>query len=454
MKKVKAAAAVLLSALIFAGCAGSATEPVTYVTDDTAVTSVTENTDAEVTTTSETSVTENESEETSLSQTNEDTQSVSEVIYDDDIGTSMNKFAFKLYDEIETDDNLFFSPYSINIALSMLDNGAQNNTESEIERLLGINDISKRNAEIKKLMNSFNDEKAVIDTANSVWVRNGYEFSSRMNDEFLAPLQNFYEASVFNADFDNPGTVNEVNGWISDNTGGMIKKMIDEISRENVMLLINAVYFNGRWTTPFEASSTRESDFNGKNGTTQIQMMNGRLWTKYTETNGMKGIRMPYGNGSVAMDIFIADDNSKQSAVEIFGKMTEQQRLEMFSKLDGAEEKSVTFLSIPKFKFENETIELNDALINLGMTDSFKYPDADFGIINDQIYVSAIKHKAVIQVDELGSKAAAVTVVELKAGGALQENPLTFIADKPFIFTIRDTQTGTILFMGAINNLS
>lgn len=367
-----------------------------------------------------------------------------------------NGFAYRLYDELYTGENIFFSPYSVSTALSMLDNGAQNNTKSEIEALLGISDISVRNAQIGS-MTSYNDEKIKFLPANSVWIneeRNS--FSKRMNGEFIAPITEYYGAEVFSANFSDDGITSQVNKWISGKTNKMIDNMLDKVDKDTAMLIINAVYFEGEWSVPFEADGTQSKLFHGANGNSNVEMMSmSGANMKYAETGELKCVRLPYGNGGVAMDIIIANDTSDKTAPEIFFAMTQSERQQAFDALSLADEVNISTLSIPKFKFDSGNIELAVPLANLGMKEAFDENAADFDIIGDDIYVSKVTHKAVIEVDEMGSKAAAATVIQMKDNcmPIIEEDAVTFVADKPFVFTITDTETGTILFMGTINDL-
>ncbi|MBQ7959280.1 MAG: hypothetical protein IJ330_06205, partial [Oscillospiraceae bacterium] len=175
-----------------------------------------------------------------------------------DIGfsNSVNTLGVSLYDEIKGEGNVFYSPYSIDIALSMLVNGADGGTETELLNLLGMADISSRNAEISETMKGFNDKKAIVETANSVWIDEFFEKSAPTRKEFISPLKEFYDAEVFHEKFADPATVKKVNSWISKKTNKMIPKMLDRLNNDTVILLVNAVYFDGKWQTPFLEDDT------------------------------------------------------------------------------------------------------------------------------------------------------------------------------------------------------
>jgi serpin B len=234
----------------------------------------------------------------------------------------------------------------------------------------------------------------------------------------------------------------------------MIPRMISELSDDTKMCLINAVYFKGEWTTVFEVEDTQESDFYGVNGTRTVDMMYqyGNSY-KYVEYDGLKGIRLPYGDGQVAMDIWIADEDESRdrNAVDIFNSMTNDARTELFESLDNAPSEEISELALPSFEVETETMNISDALKALGIDKAFDKYAADFDMVNLDLFVSDVLHKAKIKVDESGTEAAAATGIIMETCEAYEEPQeiYTFIADNPFIYVIRDVDTGTILFMGS-----
>ncbi len=374
---------------------------------------------------------------------------------------SVNVLGVSVYDDIKGDGNVFYSPYSINIALSMLINGADEKTEAELKRVLAIDDIDKRNEEISAIMKSFNDKKAVVETANSVWIDKDFEKIAPTRKEFISPLKEFYNAEVEHADFGDSATVKKVNSWISKKTNKMIPSMLSNIPADTVMLLINAVYFDGKWQTPFLEDDTTDWTFEGTQGDTTVDMM--RIFDgnfRYYSKGKLKGVSIPYGDGKIVMDVFVANDNSKKNAVEIFDDMSEEERLELLSSMENASYSEI-FLAIPKFTFETETFSVKDAIKSMGAEDVFDAGKADLRSMSElpddyNLFVSDILHKAKIEVDENGTKAAAATIIMVDncCEAITLEDPKEFIADEPFVFTIRDTESGTILFMGTISNLS
>lgn len=466
MKKIKSIVAMILCIITVAGCTPGETAP------DVEKTRLYEETTSIVTVpalppfTEETTSlpTESVSSETStVTEPAETTFIGSRPMQRADIAfsDSVNRFGVSLYDEIKSDDNVFFSPYSINIALSMLENGADENTKSELDYILMISDTDERNKEISEIMKSFTDKKAVVETANSVWIDKGFEKIAPTRKEFISPLKEFYDAEVFHEKFADPATVKKVNSWISKKTNKMIPKMLDRLNNDTVMLLINAVYFDGKWADPFLEDDTTDWVFEGTKGETTVDMMrkfDSRY--KYYQKGNLKGVSIPYGEGGIVMDVFVASDKSKKNAVEIFNGMNAEEKLELLSSLENASYEEI-FLAIPKFTFETETFSVKDAIKSMGADDVFNEGTANLRSMSElpddyNLFVSDILHKAKIEVDENGTKAAAATVVMVdNCCEAIEPyDPKEFIADEPFVFTIRDTKSGTILFMGTISNLS
>ena len=367
----------------------------------------------------------------------------------------MNQFALHLFQELP-EENSFFSPYSISVAISMLDNAAENNTKAELEKMLGIKDLTIHNLNIKTLMSSFDDKGAILNTANSVWWSDGItNFKETMKDDFLDPLRYYYEADVSQVDFTKSKTVDQINDWIGDKTNEMIPKMLEKLDASTVMCLVNAVYFEGIWQNKFTKEQTWKKEFYGAEETVEVDMMqSGDLDLRYYEADGMRGIELPYEDSTIAMQIILPGEGSTQTIQEAFDSLTTEKQLEFLNALSESESKIITYLGLPKFSMEYEIDQLVKILKTLGMVNSFDKALADFGKINDLLYVSDVMHKARIEVDEEGSKAAAATVIAASESEAISVGEIIeFLVDQPFIYVIRDTSTGTILFLGYTNQL-
>lgn len=371
-----------------------------------------------------------------------------------DFAEKMNDFAYRLLERLEDSENIFFSPYSISCAISMLDNCASGDTKKEIEKMLGVKDLEDWNANLKYFQNSFNDNKAVLNTANGMWLQENIEWKDTAQEQVLKPLAFYYDTELKKVDFAKAETKEEINQWIADKTDNMIKNMIAEMPSDVVMCLANAVYFNGEWQCKFTKEETSQQKFYGSKKTSTIDMMSkNNVYFRYTEQGGIKAVELPYGEGSIAMDLLLPMEKNGKNIQELFAKLTPEEKNGLFAELSEAEDTALSKLALPKFQMEYEERNLEEVLRDLGMVKSFT-KEADFSLLGDGLYADKVMHKAKIEVDEEGSKAAAATVILMRETCMLPpEDSKEFVADQPFLFIIRDTTTGTILFMGSVQDL-
>lgn len=371
----------------------------------------------------------------------------------------VNQFAYQLYGRLESGENVFFSPYSLCSALSLLNLGAGSETKKELEAMLGISDADAWSRAMREyLSTNWSDETFVL-TANSVWMQQGREWAADIEADFLNPAKEYFKSELYEADFaGNPAdAIVRINGWADTNTNGMIPQVVSELHPETAMILMNAVYFEGKWEIPFEEESTHEETFHGNSGDKRVEMMHqyGEYYA-YIETDGMKGIAIPYKDSSLVMKIWIPDISKNPDGGDIealFAALTDAEKEALLESLDDADKKEIDRLVIPKFTMEQEIGGLNEILQSMGMKEAFA-ETADFDRIAEDLYVSRVLHKAKIEVDEQGTKAAAVTVVEAAGCAMVEEKiPVVFEADRPFVYVIQDTRTGMILFMGRVSNL-
>jgi serpin B len=260
----------------------------------------------------------------------------------------------------------------------------------------------------------------------------------------------FYVIILKNPDFKEEKTLEALNKWVSDKTEGMIDPFIESFSDPELLrlYLVNAVYFNGEWSVPFDPQKTRKSYFTGKSGSITVDMMGmyGKEY-RYLSENGIRGIEIPYGDGRLVMNILIPEDPENIFIDELYDGLSAEEIEAFLEKLDTAGKTEISRLELPKFEIEYGLKNLNDALKDLGMKKAFEVGGADFKQIGESLYVSAVVHKAKIKVEEWGTEASAATGIEVNTEAALLD-PNNFIVDVPFIYFIRDTQTDTILFMG------
>lgn len=370
----------------------------------------------------------------------------------------INGFAYDMSEYLAMEGgNYFFSPYSIGTALAILDNAAQGDTKSQIESLFNIKDIQDWNKQLSFYMNKEQTEQAYIANADSLWLDKRYILSDRAYENYLPLVDFYYNAQIYNADFynDPEGTKDSINRWVSENTGGMIENFKQSVDRDTILSIINAVYFYGEWSCPFDKAATRDEIFYGSSKEVTVDMMhNGEVYLPYYESDGIKGLSMPYGDGSRVMNILIPAEDTEQSIETLFNNLSDDEKNQFLVKLMDSEEQSIQSLQLPKFNMEYSVDDLIGILKGMGMVNAFDKALAKFPDIGDDIYVFSASHMAKLEVDELGSRAAAATEIAITDKCALIiENPIEFIVNKPFIFFIQDKENGMILFMGQVNDL-
>ncbi|MBV1757444.1 MAG: serpin family protein [Dethiosulfatibacter sp.] len=256
----------------------------------------------------------------------------------------------------------------------------------------------------------------------------------------------FFNAEVNEIDFSDPKSADTINAWIKTSTKDKIDKMLDPpIPSDVVMYLINAVYFKGDWATQFNKDNTYNASFNGENKNNQfIDIMSRKGAIEYGKGDDYQAVKLPYGDGKVFMYVILPELN--QNINDFLESMDENKFMTIKASMEMTEE--VT-LNLPKFNMEYGIKEINKELISMGMQNPFT-PQADFSDIRSGLFISRVLHKAVIEVNEEGSEAAGVTVVEMTESAAM--DPIIFTADRPFLFMIAEDETDTVLFMGKFVN--
>lgn len=358
-----------------------------------------------------------------------------------------SRFAFDIFRQLNREDgehNVFISPFSISTALTMTYQGAGSATKEAMAHALGYTGIDdeKLNESYKNLIRYLRqlDKKVELNIGNFLWVREGED----IKEDFLAVNREVFDAPVTPLDFSQKKAADEINHWISDATKKKIEKMIEPpIPGNVVMYLINAIYFKGEWTQPFDPKQTFPAPFQAGDGSSrEVMTMSKNGKVEYGQGENYKAVRLPYGGEKAAMYCILPrEDVSIHDFIRGLDEEQWQRIRESISEQDGVQ------LRLPRFKLEYGIKNLNDSLTALGMEEAFT-TEADFSGIRDGLYISRVLHKAVIEVNEEGSEAAAATVVVMTESAALE--PLTFIADRPFVFIIADDETGTILFIGKV----
>jgi len=297
------------------------------------------------------------------------------------------------------------------------------------------------NAANQALQNSFQkvDPNIQVLVANSLWAQQGFS----LKPEFLQTNQKYYNANLTELNFMNPQAISIINDWVSQKTQGKIDKILDKISPDGVLFLINAIYFKGNWKTPFDKSQTANKTFSLTDGSSkQHPMMSQKGIYGYYETDTFQAVSLPYGKkGDLAMYIFLPNSNSNLAT--FLQQLTPENWNEWmpeFTNINGT-------IEIPRFKIEYE-VELQNTLTALGMAGIFDRSKADFSPMTDNnVAVDSVKHKTFVEVSEEGTEAAAVTSIPGTRGSRL---PFQMNVNRPFFCAIQDNTTGTILFMGTI----
>ena len=374
------------------------------------------------------------------------------VSIDTNVVAANTQFGFNLFNDIrktEQNTNIFISPFSISVALAMTVNGASGETEHAMTNTLQLQGLDSESintgyAGLRQAL-QVADPKVTLAIANSLWARQDVPFKQ----DFLQRNTQFFGAEVSTLDFTDPNTLTTINQWVNTNTNGKIQKILDEINADAVLFLINAIYFKGTWQTEFDPSRTRDGTFHlATGGEKQVPMMTRTGDYAYYENYEEKfqAISLPYGDGRMSMYIFLP---YRESDLNTFLDGLNTENWENW--ISQFREQEV-FLSLPKFKLEYEKT-LNNPLQSLGMSIAFAPGAADFSRMADlkalgkNLYIGEVLHKAVVEVNEEGTEAAAVTSVGIRATSL----PPQFIVDRPFFFAIRDNETKTVYYLWALS---
>ncbi len=365
---------------------------------------------------------------------------------------SDNQFAFELFRvataRLGANENALLSPLSVGMALAMTKNGAVGETRAAIEKALMFDGFTSEdiNAYYQKLAADLPalDPRTTLDIANSIWYRRGFD----VLPDFLEVNRTFYKADVSALDFADSGAPNVINDWVSKKTKKKIPTIIDgNIPSEMMMYLINAVYFKGTWEQRFDKSATKKGTFTRQGGAPlQTDFMHTKHPFNVAATDDVEAIELPYGDKKFSL--VVLKPRGDLDLAQLSGRLADPS---FWATLVSSFHPRETQLALPKFKFSYEN-KLNDELTDMGMGIAFT-PQADFsGISPSPLAISEVKHKSFIEVNEEGTEAAAVTSV----GMILTSLPqvYTFNADRPFLFAIREMNTGLILFIGQVNDPS
>jgi serpin B len=362
-----------------------------------------------------------------------------------------NRFGFDLFTQLQLQQksqrqNIFISPQSIAIALVMMRNGTTGKTQAEITQTLGWEKFDPATVDLSygELIKNWKiaDIDVELAIANSLWVNRDIS----LKDSFITTSQDFYQGKVSNLDFADASAKKTINQWVASNTAHKIPEIVDSISPDDALYLINAIYFKGSWTNKFDPNSTKKQPFQLEpNITKPVAMMSQTGDYRYYENEQFQAIRLPYGKkGTLGMYIFLPQ---KDSNLEQFNQQLNLANWQTWLSQMRSQQGNV---SLPKFKLEYDT-ELKNVLTSLGMKQVFDADRADFSAMTDStMAIDLVKHKTLIEVNEAGSEAAGVTSIGIRITSAIPQQSFEMNIDRPFFFAICDDRTKTIWFMGNV----
>jgi len=363
-----------------------------------------------------------------------------------------NSFAFDLLKATvkhESDPNIFISPLSVSMALSMTLNGAEGETATEMFNALRFGDftmeeVNDYNKTLREALLSV-DPSTEINIANSIWNRQGFPFV----EEFKTTNRQFYDAEISTLDFLDPASLGIINGWIAEKTNNRIPEALNAIPEGAISYLVNAIYFKGIWREKFEESNTRKEIFTTEGGReTQVDMMNLQSDFAYAEDNNAGYLKLPYGNNAFSMVI----------GLPLEGKTVD----ELLTAIDNDSWGDLNYrgknvrIKLPKFKAECSYAFEKETLPYLGMRKAFIPEVAEFPRMTPiEVYLSRVMQKTFVEVNEEGTEAAAATVVEMEitSPGPGYDGVLNFYVTEPFLFFIQENSTGAILFAGKMGEI-
>ncbi|MEO8560646.1 MAG: serpin family protein [bacterium] len=358
---------------------------------------------------------------------------------------AVNTFSFDLFRQLsaaQKDSNVFTSPLSASMALGMAMNGAAGSTYDQMRATLGFGTASEQEIDesYKSLIALLRGLDPAVDVriANSIWYRTGFPFTQ----SFLDAGTNWFDAQVTALDFSSPSAPTTINTWVSTATAGKIPKIIDTIENDQVMFLINAIYFKGSWREKFDPADTRDAPFHGVAGDQPMKLMHRHGTVGSLSTTDFAAVDLPYGNSAYTMTVVLPHAGKSIDAVA-----ASLQATNWATWMSQLHEGSLD-VYLPRFKLEWERALIPDLQV-LGMHDPFIDNGADFSRMSPrgrELFISVVKQKTYVDVNEEGTEAAAVTNV----GISLTSAPVPFRVDRPFVFVIRERLTGTVVFMGKI----
>ena len=373
-----------------------------------------------------------------------------------------NQFTLNFLKTVNEVDNtgksFIYSPLSITYVLGMVNDAATGQTEKELEQTLGFHEggIKAVNEYCKKLIDGLPkvDESVKLNIANAIFLNKHYT----LKEQFQKDMNDYYDAKAEALDFSSPQTLEHINGWCNDKTKGMIPKILDEVNPDMVSYLLNAIYFKADWASKFDPKNTKEETFTTEKGSTTLPMMHQNVLISYLKTNTYSAVILPYGSGLWNMTLLLPEEGATTDDI-----IKEVAQSSVLNNRGWCETGGNFFrgyevdLKLPRFETASDTDELDvkNGLVGLMQKMGIKLAfDSDFAEIPNMcedrnLYISMMRQKAKIKVNEEGSEAAAVTVAGMdNSAGPMEYPKATFHANRPFVYVIREASSGVILFVG------
>ena len=359
----------------------------------------------------------------------------------------------------ETDHSgksFIYSPLSITYVLGMVNDAATGQTEQELEQALGFHQggINAVNDYCKNLIDNLPkvDNKVTLNIANAIFLNKNYT----LKPQFTQDMQTYYNAKAEALDFGAPETLDHINGWAKEKTNGMIPNILDEIDPYMVSYLLNAIYFKADWASKFDKNNTKTESFTTDNGKTELPLMHQNVLINYVNNGVYSAIKMPYGNGYWDMTVMLPEDG--KTTDDIISQLSSRgfNDVEGFYRTMGGVFKPYEVdLKLPRYETESDTKDVPTGLTGLlqkmGINRIFDGSLAEIpNMANAHVYISMMRQKAKIKVNEEGSEAAAITVAGITAtiNEPVQYPKAVFHANRPFVYVIREASSGVILFVG------
>ena len=351
----------------------------------------------------------------------------------------------------EKGKNILISPLSIQIALTMAASGAEGETKAELEKLLSaIHSIEDTSSNLQSVLNTLKNKKECkFKVGNSIWIRDDKERLT-VDKDFLQKSKDYFNADAYKSAFDQ-STVKDMNSWASRQTDGMIDKITDEIDSDAVLFILNAIMFDGKWEKEYKVSQVSDGIFNAYDKREQVVSMMSSSENEYIETQTFTGFTKYYKGKEFSFSAILPKDENE----DIYQFAKDLSANELWEAVNNAPRQDVRVV-MPKFSYQYD-IRLNDSLKALGINYAFDEDKADFSSLakstKGNIFIKDILHKTFIEVDEKGTKAAAITKIEFADKASPVEPEKSVILDRPFIYIIRDTKTNLPIFIGLVANI-